>query len=81
MEDNDSITEMFEQLLRSCGAVDMAEAEFKRMMHEDPELRSRYREWCHEVGSTEKHGFTDYCHEYLQEANSVWDTLREFGDE
>lgn len=81
MEDYFELTEMFQNLLHECGTVDMADAEFKRMMHEDPDLRSRYRDWCHDVGSTEKRGFTDYCEDYLAHANSVWDTLKEYADE
>lgn len=71
----DDITELFLEVIRHSGSVDMAEAEFKKMIHEDPELRRSYREWCHEVGSTEKSGFLDYCDEYLDDQSSIYDTL------
>lgn len=77
----ENITDIFQQVLRLSGSVDMAEADFKRMIHEDPELREQYRTWCHEVGSTEKRGFLDFCDEYLDDVNSVWDTLSDYSDE
>lgn len=48
------ITEVFTQYLEQYDSVDIAESEFKKQMHEDPELRTAYRTWCHEVGSSEK---------------------------
>lgn len=46
------------------------------------ELRERYREWCHEVGSSEKKGFLDYCEEYFESQDSIWDNLKdEYEDE
>ena len=77
----EDITELFQQILTQYGSVDIAEAEFKKMMHEDPELHSSYRDWCHEVGSSEKRGFLDYCEEYIDSQESIWDNLREFEDE
>lgn len=79
MED---ITEFFNQMLKQYGSVDIAEAEFKKQVHEDADLRQRYREWCHDVGSTEKNGFMDYCEEYLDSQDSIWDNLKdEYYDE
>lgn len=62
-------------------SVDIAESEFKKNIHEDAELRTAYRQWCHEVGSTEKKGFFDYCEEYLDSKNDIWDTLSSDYDE
>ncbi len=74
MED---ITEFFNDLLRQYGSVDIAEAEFKKQLHEDAALHEQYREWCHEVGSSEKKGFLDYCEEYLESQDSIWDNLKD----
>ena len=52
----EEITELFRRLLQQTGAVDIAEAEFKRMIGEDESLRNEYREWCHMVGSSERKG-------------------------
>ncbi len=76
MEDID-ITDYFNSLLQEYGSVDIAKAEFKKQIHEDTDLRARYREWCHEVGSTEKHGFLDYCDEYLESQDTIWDNLKD----
>lgn len=76
------ITDYFRSLLDEYGSVDIAEAEFKKQIHEDSELRARYREWCHEVGSTEKNGFMDYCDEFFDSQETIWDNLKdEYDDE
>ena len=71
------ITDLFNDMLQHYGSADIAEAEFKKQIHEDPELRARYREWCDEVGSSEKRGFIDYCEEYFESQDSIWDNLKE----
>ncbi len=76
----DDITEIFNSIIRQAGSVDIAESEFKRMMHADPELRAQYRDWCHIVGSTEKRGFLDYCEEYITNQNDIWDSLNDYDD-
>lgn len=75
------ITEIFHNVLSQFGSVDIAEAEFKKMIHEDPELKQAYRDWCHEVGSSEKNGFFDYCDEYMDSQDSIWDTLNDYDAE
>lgn len=76
------ITDFFNDMLRQYGSVDIAEAEFKKQLHEDADLHEMYREWCHEVGSSEKNGFMDYCEEYLESQESIWDNLKdEYDDE
>lgn len=78
----DDITDLFNDMLHQYGSVDIAEAEFKKMIHEDPDVRQQYRDWCHEVGSSEKRGFLDYCEEYLESQESIWDNLKDdFEDE
>lgn len=67
----------FDELLRSYGSVDMAEAEFKRLLADDNELHDAYRQWCDENGHTERHGFLDYAEEYIANQNSVWDSLND----
>lgn len=69
------ITEIFLHYIRQAGSIDMAEAEFKKAIGEDPELYRRYRDWCDEVGSSERRGFSDFCDEYLDNQDSIWDSL------
>ena len=73
--DFQDITELFHQVIRQAGSIDMAEAELKKMVGEDDELHKLYRQWCHEVGSSERRGFLDFCEEYLDNQESIWDTL------
>lgn len=74
------ITHIFDRFLELYRSVDIAESEFKKSMHENPELHTMYRDWCHQVGSSEKHGFTDYCEEYIDNQNSVWDSLSDYDE-
>ena len=76
-----NIESLFNYYLDQFKSVDIAESEFKKEMHADPEIRQMYRQWCHGVGSSEKNGFFDYCEEYLRDQNSVWDTLSDYNDE
>ena len=55
------IYEVFEGVLSNARSIDMAESEFKRQLCDDPELRTVYRDWCSEEGTSEKNGFVDYC--------------------
>lgn len=71
----DELISTFEELLRSYGNVDMAEAEFKRLIGEDSVLHDAYREWCEETGHTERLGFLDWAEEYIANQNSVWDSF------
>lgn len=77
MED---ITEYFISIIEQSPSYDIAEAEFKRMVAEDAELRALYRNWCHQVGSTEKSGFMDYCEEYMADRNEIWDSLSDYDE-
>ena len=73
--DEQDITQLFREVIRQAGSIDVAEAEFKKMIGEDSDLRATYRQWCAEVGSSERRGFLDFCDEYLADQDSVWDTL------
>lgn len=71
----ENLTELFKQLLADLGSVDLAEAEFKRMIADDDDLHSLYHEWCMENGHSERRGFLDFAEEFIADQNSVWDTL------
>lgn len=74
------ITEYFINLIDQTHSIDIAESEFKRAINDDDELRAAYRSWCHEVGSSEKDGFMDFCQEYIDGRNEVWDTLNDYDE-
>lgn len=65
--------ELFHELLSTHGSVDIANSEFKKLVGEDDALRKEYREWCRQVGSSEKNGFLDYAEEYMNDQDSIWD--------
>lgn len=77
MED---ITQYFISIINQYGSIDIAEAEFKKSIAEDDELREEYREWCHQVGSSEKRGFLDFCDEYMESQDSIWDALTDYDE-
>jgi hypothetical protein len=74
------ITNVFNSLLEQYGSIDIAEIEFKKLISEDEIMLDEYREWCHAVGSSEKNGFLDYCEEYKQSQDSVWESLKDFDE-
>lgn len=74
------ITDLFQELLHNNRSVDIAEAEFKKLIHEDAELHEQSRDWCDAVGSSEKMGFLDYCDEYLESQDSIYDTLNDYDE-
>ena len=78
MED---ITLIFNDIIRQYGSVDNADSEFKKRIPEDADLRALYRQWCNEVGSSEKDGFLDFCEEYMETQNDVWNTLNDYDNE
>ncbi len=77
----DDFSDLFNDLLQSCGSVDIAEAEFKRMIADSQSLRADYRRWCSEYGYTERRGFLDYAEEFLDEQNSKLDTLTDYDNQ
>lgn len=74
------ITEIFISILNECGSVDIAESEFKRMIADESELRQQYADWCDENGSSFRKGFLDFCEEYLESKNSIWDSLTDYDE-
>lgn len=75
------ITAIFQHYVETCRSIDIAESEFMKAIHEDSGLRTAYREWCHEYGSTEREGFSDWCEEYLDTQNDVWNNLNDFDEQ
>ena len=74
------ITQVFDRFLQQYDCIDIANAEFRKMIAEDDFLSEEYSEWCHAVGSTEKRGFLDYCDEYKKSQDSIWDSLKSFDE-
>ena len=76
MED---IEDLFISIIKQSHSADLAEAEFKRSLVDDEELRHRYKEYCREIGTSERNGFLDFCDEYM--AGQVWDSLSDYDNQ
>ncbi len=74
------ITHIFNKIIHQNKSIDVAEYEFKKMIADDAELRENYKEWCHAVGSTEKQGFLDYCDEFKNSQDDIWDSLSDYDE-
>ncbi|MDE6120226.1 MAG: hypothetical protein K2F63_00395 [Muribaculaceae bacterium] len=77
MED---IRDIFISIIKQSDSIDIAEAEFKRFLVDDESLRKLYREYCREIGSSEKSGFLDFCEEYLQGQDTIWESLSDYDE-
>lgn len=73
----EEIQELFVSLINQHGSLDIAEAEFRRMLVDEPDMKRRYREYCRLVGSSERNGFKDFCDEYMEGQDEVWGSLRD----
>lgn len=74
------ITEYFVSLIESSGAIDVAEAEFKRIVADDNDLRELYRQWCADTGTSERYGFSDFATEYMENREEVWNSLNDYDE-
>lgn len=74
------ITELFIQLIDQYGSIDIANSEFKKVIAEDANLKAEYATWCHSVGSSEKMGFLDFCEEYLDSQQDIYNNLNDFDE-
>ena len=78
MED---ITEFFTQLIEQNKSLDIAQAEFKRILNDDPDLKIAYAEWCQTEGYSERDGFKEFCEQYIESQNDIWDQLRDYDEQ
>ncbi len=74
------ISSMIQELLVRFGSIDIAESEFKRLIFEDEALKAYFKEWCDDMGYRERTAFVDYCHEYLNNHESAFDSLTEYDE-
>ena len=74
------IPDIITNLLTQFGSIDIAESEFKRLLYEDKEMKSAFKEWCEETGYKERTAFSEYANEYLEGHKSIFDTLSDYND-
>lgn len=80
MDDNSELTNYIISLIETNGSIDVAEAEFKRILSDDHELRDQYREWCDENGYSPRRGFAEFAEEYNESREAVWDSLSDYDE-
>lgn len=74
------ITDLFTSLLQEFRIIEVANREFQRMLDEDAELKADYAEWCEASGYSERDGFNEFAEEYIENQNSIWDSLTDYDE-
>lgn len=69
------LTELFDILIKQYGSIDASQEGLNLKMEEDPSIAEEYKEWCENMGYSEKKGFAIYYKEYLDRADSIWDSM------
>ncbi len=80
MDNNSELTNYIISLIETNGSIDVAEAEFRRILADDHELRDQYREWCDEYGYSPRRGFVEFAEEYNESREAVWDSLNDYDE-
>ncbi len=75
------IVDFFTELIEQSKSLDIAEAEFKRMLHDDCQLKEAYSEWCQQEGTTERRGFREFCEQYMESQDDIWNQLRDYDEQ
>lgn len=70
----------FIELLNQHRSIDIADSEFKKAIADDSELHKLYSKWCHETGHSERNGFREFCEEYRDYEDTVWDSLTDYDE-
>ena len=69
------ITITFDDIIKQYRTLDLSEDIFRSMMAEDKQLEADYKEWCDTLGIPERKGFAYYYEEYIEQQDSIWDSL------
>lgn len=68
------ITELFEFHMSQFSDIELAEENFREEINNNPRLKQQYKEWCDELGYSERKGFRSY---FLNktESDNIWDSM------
>ena len=72
---SNEITITFDDIIKQYRTLDLSEDIFRSMMAEDKQLEADYKEWCDTLGIPERKGFAYYYEEYIEQQDSIWDSL------
>lgn len=68
------ITDVFEFHMAQFGDIHQAEDNFRDELESDPKLQKLYKDWCDEMGYSERKGFRSYFINKAEE-ESIWDEI------
>ncbi|MEG1617198.1 MAG: hypothetical protein RR202_12175 [Bacteroidales bacterium] len=68
------ITEVFEIHFQNYGEIELAEESFRESMKDNAPLKSQYRDWCDDMGYTDRKGFRSYFIN-KNDSESIWDSI------
>ncbi len=71
------ITVTFDDIIKQYRTLDLSEESFWSMVREDKQMEADYKEWCETMGVPERKGFSYYYEEYIDQQESVWDSLND----
>ena len=71
---SNDITITFDDIIKQYRTLDLSEDIFRSMMAEDKQLEAD-KEWCDTLGIPERKGFAYYYEEYIEQQDSIWDSL------
>lgn len=74
-QDYTELLAIFDNLFQQNRSLDVADSEFRKILCDDPDLRKQYKNWCREMGYTDRKGFIEYGYEYFDNEESRWDVL------
>lgn len=77
----DEITEIFLAIINQSPSIDIAESEFRRRLIDEPELRKQYKSYCEDEGVSERRGFLEFCENYIESQNEMWNSLDDFDNQ
>lgn len=72
---SNDITIIFDDIIKQYRTLELSEEIFRTMIEEDKQLDADYQEWCDTVGVSSRKGFPYYYEEYIEQQDSVWDSL------
>ena len=72
---SNDITIIFDDIIKQYRTLELSEEIFRTMIEEDKQLDVDYQEWCDTVGVSSRKGFSYYYEEYIEQQDSVWDSL------
>ena len=64
---SNDITITFDDIIKQYRTLDLSA--------EDQQVEADYKEWCDTLGIPERKGFAYYYEEYIEQQDSIWDSL------